>query len=377
LDFSDASNRLYWKQVYEMLPEHVVEFLQVARSHQAERLTKPGSFVGIKTYAGMGNATTFVVETLIFWAVTEACRRVLRYPGKISVFGDDIIVPTGLMHIQCVEPGNDDNTPSEKIGFVEKQYKALHWKINTSKSFYQPYGRFRESCGCQAFEGANVSYVGISGYTQSVEDTMALRDKVRQIAEDFPTLAQAMITSGKLLNFEGAPEGAIDCVDIPWLTQTPQPPYRFNTTLCRPEFWVESASVVRRGGSEDGEALLLSWWANEDSTQVWDPQNDTVYPPFLPLGLKAPGVNIPNVISPRGEFSRIGEGCINELVQPMNYSYTVWKSTSGGAVKPPAARTDPTDEMPKRIRLAITMDTLPRRVAPAKAWLPTKKWGRE
>jgi hypothetical protein len=92
-------------------------------------------------YAPMGNATTFPVQSLVFWAICVASlqRQGFHQPGAVFVFGDDIEVPT-----ECVEGVVDD---LESFGL----------RVNRTKSFWR--GAFRESCGVDAFNGVNVTPV--------------------------------------------------------------------------------------------------------------------------------------------------------------------------------------------------------------------------
>jgi hypothetical protein len=97
----------------------------------------------------MGNATTFPVESLVFLAVALAaclhkhglqvtprsCKTFLT--GKLAVFGDDIIIPK-----ECRETCVD-------------LLEALGFRVNRAKSFWT--GKFRESCGIDAFDGHNVT----------------------------------------------------------------------------------------------------------------------------------------------------------------------------------------------------------------------------
>jgi hypothetical protein len=107
-------------------------------------------------YATMGNATTFPVETLVFWALAHAVRLSsdgIGYTNSlfpewedrkaVSVFGDDCIVPTHLApaYIEACEV----------VGF----------EINEAKSFYSSGPGFRESCGGDFLRGENVRPVTI------------------------------------------------------------------------------------------------------------------------------------------------------------------------------------------------------------------------
>lgn len=95
----------------------------------------------LHSYAPMGNATTFPVQSLVFWAICVASlqRQGFHQPGAVFVFGDDIIIPT-----ECVEGVIDD---LESFGLL----------VNRTKSFWR--GAFRESCGVDAFNGVDVTPV--------------------------------------------------------------------------------------------------------------------------------------------------------------------------------------------------------------------------
>ena len=87
----------------------------------------------------MGNATTFPVQSLVFWAICVASlqRQGFHQPGAVFVFGDDIEVPS-----VCAQGVIDD---LESFGLL----------VNRTKSFWR--GAFRESCGVDAFKGVNVT----------------------------------------------------------------------------------------------------------------------------------------------------------------------------------------------------------------------------
>jgi hypothetical protein len=93
----------------------------------------------INCYAPMGNATTFPVQSLVFWAICVASMqsRGFHQPGAVFVFGDDIIVPT--------EEAENIINDLESFGLL----------VNRTKSFYR--GAFRESCGVDAFNGIDVT----------------------------------------------------------------------------------------------------------------------------------------------------------------------------------------------------------------------------
>jgi hypothetical protein len=95
----------------------------------------------IHSYAPMGNATTFPVQSLVFWSICCASMQYhgFHQPGAAFVFGDDIIVPSSVAPQVCED--------LESFGLV----------VNKEKSFMT--GNFRESCGTDAFKGVNVTPV--------------------------------------------------------------------------------------------------------------------------------------------------------------------------------------------------------------------------
>lgn len=99
----------------------------------------PSRCEDIHSYAPMGNATTFPVQSLVFWAICVASLQSQGFhqPGAVFVFGDDIIVPS-----RCAEVVIND---LESFGLL----------VNRTKSFWR--GAFRESCGVDAFNGVNVT----------------------------------------------------------------------------------------------------------------------------------------------------------------------------------------------------------------------------
>jgi hypothetical protein len=101
----------------------------------------------IKKYAGMGNATTFPIQSVIF-ALLAICgsvssRRLPRYRDVVAaarcvrVYGDDIIVRR------------------EHYASVADWITSFGLKINHSKTFSE--GNFRESCGWDCYMGQKVT----------------------------------------------------------------------------------------------------------------------------------------------------------------------------------------------------------------------------
>jgi hypothetical protein len=164
LDLSNASDTVAYELVRLLFPPKWFMWLDSVRS---PRMSVNGQWVDLEAFATMGNATTFPVETLVFWSVCVGatmlqrlyrhykskpwrCGSLLSDPSdraSVSVFGDDLIVRT-------------DVAP-----FVMKTLSELGFSINTEKSFYSPDEPFRESCGGDFFHGRAVRPWYIRGPT--------------------------------------------------------------------------------------------------------------------------------------------------------------------------------------------------------------------
>jgi hypothetical protein len=190
IDLSAASDRVSCLCVGNVFRgnEALLRALRSTRTQKVE-LLKNGPIRSLNMYSTMGNATTFPVESLIFLSIAfAAClvdRRfyshraltesVKQLAGQVSVFGDDLIVPR------------------DKVGKVVRLLTLLDFKVNDTKSFWT--GRFRESCGVDAFGGTEVTPVYAS------------------------------------TPFDGAPESYASCIDT-------------SNNLYR-KFWVNAANYVQ------------------------------------------------------------------------------------------------------------------------------------
>jgi len=142
LDLKEASDRLS-EQLVQRLFGAKYKWFACCRA-QKYRIADPvftGYDNNIHSYAPMGNATTFPVQSLVFWAICCASMqsRGFHQPNSVFVFGDDIIVP------------------SECAPAVMQDLQSFGLLPNAHKSFWK--SAFRESCGVDAFNGINVTPV--------------------------------------------------------------------------------------------------------------------------------------------------------------------------------------------------------------------------
>lgn len=161
IDLSSASDSISRQLVLLLLPEEWFNFMDDVRS--------PVTFIDGQPhtnymFSSMGNAFTFELESLIFWALTRACAFLTRTKGKISVYGDDIICPSGLKDA------------------VLSTFEYCGFRINLKKSFFE--GPFRESCGKHWYNGVDVTPFYVKKVPSDVTDWCLLLNSLRRWADE-------------------------------------------------------------------------------------------------------------------------------------------------------------------------------------------------
>lgn len=133
VDLSNASGLLALNLIEHLWPPEWFELLMSIRSGY----TTYGDFLfHMAAYAGMGNGTTFPVESITFYAIAMSVVEHEGIIGPVSAYGDDIIIP------------------SRSYSLLDRVFGALGLEINAKKSFVD--GPFRESCGSDWFSGYSV-----------------------------------------------------------------------------------------------------------------------------------------------------------------------------------------------------------------------------
>ncbi len=169
LDLSEASDRVHWWLVQQMVKgfPHLRDFLDATRSQRAE--VEGYGVIPISKFASMGSALTFPIEAMVFTILAlmgmgergEHAISVRRLAGRLSVYGDDIIVPT------------------DQVASVIDHLETFGFKVNRSKSHWRGY--FRESCGKEYYRGQDVS--------------------IQKLRQDFPTSGKDAARVASLLDF--------------------------------------------------------------------------------------------------------------------------------------------------------------------------------
>ncbi len=152
LDLKEASDRLSTWVVQRMFRKNkpVLEALIATRTRYVYSdldKTKP-TLYKLRKFASMGSALTFPIQSLVFLTLCLAAgckaehrcasdRTLKELSRRVQVYGDDLIVPVSW------------------VPHVQQILSDLFLKVNDRKSYWN--GKFRESCGTDAFDGHVVS----------------------------------------------------------------------------------------------------------------------------------------------------------------------------------------------------------------------------
>jgi hypothetical protein len=159
VDFSSASDSISLGLIREVLPPRWFSLLDACRSKIGFH---SDNLVRWEKFSSMGNGFTFELESLIFYCAAEVVKDYLSAQGEISVYGDDVILPSSCYDLF--------SSFSEFLGF----------RVNRKKSFSSSY--FRESCGSHWFDGVDCKPIFLKEKLQNVQAIYKLANRVRDLA---------------------------------------------------------------------------------------------------------------------------------------------------------------------------------------------------
>ncbi|UJQ85283.1 MAG: putative replicase protein [Loecwouvirus pseudonemorishabitans] len=153
IDLSSASDYLSCWLVERVFRSNL-DWLRVLHASRTRWLVDPSArgplkYVVLKKFAPMGSALTFPIQSVVYALIAigvvvhnynnqmVSSQAIESAARRVRVFGDDIIVPTDLL-------------PQ-----VTQVLTYLGLKVNPAKSFGT--GKFRESCGVDAYDGVDVT----------------------------------------------------------------------------------------------------------------------------------------------------------------------------------------------------------------------------
>lgn len=151
LDMKDASDRVTCSLVSHLFPVTWERALLAVRSTRTK--LPDGRIVTLKKFAPMGSAVCFPVEAVIFWALSCAVvhNRIYGINAPLS--------RETLAACRCYVYGDDIVCPLEYSAAIMVHLEAVHLKVNRDKCCLGD--SFRESCGCDAYRGVDVTPVRI------------------------------------------------------------------------------------------------------------------------------------------------------------------------------------------------------------------------
>jgi len=151
IDQSRASDRVSLELVRFLFGPYWFELLNAVRTPSVDCLC--GDNHVLAKFAGMGSATTFPVETLVFAAIAMASMAitdglVIDHPDRVaqlfSMYGDRV----GFY-------GDDAVVPAAYVDTIRADYERFGFVVNNEKSY--AFGPFKESCGVYSFMGIDVT----------------------------------------------------------------------------------------------------------------------------------------------------------------------------------------------------------------------------
>lgn len=153
IDLSDASDRVpvgYALYMFSSNPD-LQEAIESCRSTRAK--LPSGDIIPLRKFASMGSALCFPIEAMYFYTLCVMAlldfhnlpvshETVSNVSRDVYVYGDDIAIPT------------------DAAATVLSYLNEYNCKVNSHKTFYR--GKFRESCGVDAYDGQVVTPVYIN-----------------------------------------------------------------------------------------------------------------------------------------------------------------------------------------------------------------------
>jgi hypothetical protein len=149
IDLSDASDRVPRDLALEMFNVHP-EFQAAVDACRSTRAEMPdGQIIGpLRKFASMGSALCFPVEAMYFYTI---CVMALLKVQNLPVTSQNCFKVSRSLYVY----GDDILCPSTHAEFVLDYLRKYNCKVNSAKTFYT--GKFRESCGTDAYDGALVT----------------------------------------------------------------------------------------------------------------------------------------------------------------------------------------------------------------------------
>jgi hypothetical protein len=177
LDLSSASDTITISCVEALLPRDWFLYLNDIRSHH---VVVEDTIVTTEMFSSMGNGFTFELQSLLFYVLMRTTSYFEGISGVISVYGDDLIIPTGMY---------------DSATWVLREFGFL---INPDKSFAS--GPFRESCGGHYLNGDDVTPFYLKRPATRLTDVIRVANQLRRWAMADPSRRYTLPSTYNLWN---------------------------------------------------------------------------------------------------------------------------------------------------------------------------------
>jgi len=158
VDLSAASDSVTTALCEALLPTLWYSLLMTTRSSHTS--VYEGTWHCNEMMSSMGNGFTFELESLLFYAIARTVCIIKGVRGRISVYGDDLIVP-----VTAYQP-------------LEAALTFLGFSFNQLKSYERT--PFRESCGGHYYGGLDITPFYIKGPPKKIMDVIHLCNQIRK-----------------------------------------------------------------------------------------------------------------------------------------------------------------------------------------------------
>lgn len=269
IDLTNASDDVKCEHITSLFPKDWAELLLTFRSEYA-RFEELGCEVELRTFAPMGAATCFPVESLVFAAICYAARYFARDPWREEE-GDWGVV------------GDDCSQPAYAYSLTLDLMTRGGFHPNLSKCC-GPSVRFRESCGGDFFEGMDVTYVRPRFLPKPSYAATAPMVQMANglLARGFRQTAQLLASNCP--GFVALGDGpAYASIDLNW----PNIGHvRWNRAYQRYEqkAMVEKPLPSTRLGAVDGWEPLFNWFTSGWHTETFFSTRTKTSSAWLPIG---------------------------------------------------------------------------------------------
>lgn len=171
IDLKGASDTVAMMAAWLLLP---IEWVLLLDDLRSRNILIPKKFVGGKSdeiralhkLSAMGNGFTFVIETVIFAAISRYVMRKQRNTGNLSVYGDDIVIDR-----EAAEP-------------LIHMLNLFGFMVNKDKTFL--IGPFRESCGVDCLGGVDIRPLFLKKPVTNVTHVWYLINSLTEIEQTLP-----------------------------------------------------------------------------------------------------------------------------------------------------------------------------------------------